>query len=197
MAWIESHTTLRANKKLKPLCDDLGISRAQAIGHLHMLWWWTIEHREDGDLSSLFPRDIADACDWTGKPDTLIKALKKRGWMTQDMKIKDWMQYAGRLIRERERGRVRRMSSDASADGPRVKPRLPNQTEPNQTVKTGLLFTDNEKRMILEDIAKAREITPNSEAAEVRFTEICREIGRVKSVDNALALARHKARHQA
>jgi len=90
MAWIESHSTLRTHKKLKPLCELLGVSRAAAIGHLHMLWWWALDNRENGDLSGLFHKDIADACDWNGKPDKLIKALKKTGWLTKNMQINDW-----------------------------------------------------------------------------------------------------------
>lgn len=199
MAWIESHTTLRTHKKLKPLCDDLRINRAQAIGHLHMLWWWTIENRETGDLSSLYPQDIANAAEWRGEAPRLIKALKKHGWLTKDMKINDWMDYAGRLLKDRIRGRIRRKSTDASEDCTGAHPRLPNQTEPNRTVplntKTGLL-SDEEQKIVLQDIATKRNVAPESESAQHRLKEICVEIGKIKGVKNALGMARHKALNQ-
>lgn len=194
MVWIESHTTLRTHKKLKPLCDDLNISRAQAIGHLHMLWWWTIENREFGDLNSLYPQDIANACDWRGEPSRLIRALKKNGWLTSDMKINDWMSYVGKLVKDRQRkrlGRVHGHSADASSATE------PNRTVPNRTVKEKPgFFNENEEQIILKDIASKRNIDPNSESAHHRLKEICGEIGKIKCVDNALALARHKAMNQ-
>lgn len=197
MAWIESHTTLRAHKKLKPLCDDLGIGRAQAIGHLHMLWWWAIEHRPYGDLANLFDSDIAAACDWHKDPKKLMKALRRHGWITPDNKIKDWLDYAGRLLRDRERkklGRVRGHSTEQVTDDSEL-------TEPNQTVpyrkdlKTGFL-TDEEQKIIRQDIAKALNCAENSEAATQRLTEIVGEISKAKAVKNVLALARHKALKQ-
>lgn len=132
MPWIESHTTLRVHKKLKPLCDDLGITRAQAIGHLHMLWWWTIEYRETGDLNSLYETDIAAACDWRGDAKKIVKALKKHGWITENNFIKDWMDYAGFLLRDRARkrlGRARGTSADESALT------VPYRTVPDLTIK--------------------------------------------------------------
>lgn len=110
-AWIESHTELRYHKKIKPTCDELKINRVQVIGHLHCLWWWAIENREDGDLSSLYDKDIADAADWTGDPTHFVEVLHRQRWLVNH-KINDWMDYAGRLLRERERGRTRRKAGE-------------------------------------------------------------------------------------
>lgn len=104
MTWIESHVLLRTNTKLINLCNELKITRAQAIGHLHMLWWWAIENREDGNLSGLFDRDIAGACDWDGDAKQLIDALHKCGWLIE-YHINDWEQYVGKILGGRERAR--------------------------------------------------------------------------------------------
>lgn len=105
--WIESHTTIRFHKKLPLLCQLLSVNRPQAIGHLHCLWWWAIENREDGDLTGLTPKDIALAGDWEGDPQTFIDALHKSKWITEN-KINDWIIYAGRLLRDRIRKRYER-----------------------------------------------------------------------------------------
>lgn len=130
MAWIESHTTMRNHKKLIALCNELKISRAEAIGHIHMLWWWAIDNRENGDLSGLFDRDVALACDWDKEPKTLIKALEKTGWV-KDGKIVDWLDYAGRLLNDRLRLRKWRKNSHET-----FQETIPIQlTEPNITIK--------------------------------------------------------------
>jgi hypothetical protein len=197
MAWIESHHTLRNHPKIFMLCKELKIERAQAIGHLHMLWWWALEHRETGDLVGLFPRDVAHACDWDGDGQKLLKALQRCGWIGSDMRIHDWLHYAGRLLKDRERkrqGRVHGISTDKGEEGLR----LPYRTVPDRTVKdqkTGF-FSDKEKKTILKDIAKTRHISPESEAAVVRFDEIVGELAKLKDVKNPLAMARHKAINQ-
>lgn len=105
-AWIESHTTMRNHKKLIALCNALQISRAAAIGHLHMLWWWAIENRETGDLTGLFDKDIAVACDWDENPKVLIDALHLTGWL-KDYQISDWDDYSYRLLGMRQANRER------------------------------------------------------------------------------------------
>lgn len=193
MAWIESHHTLRNHPKMFKLCKELKIERAEAIGHLHMLWWWALEHRENGDLIGLFPRDIAQASDWPGDGSKFLKALQKCGWVGKDMRIHDWMDYAGRLIRDRERkrlGRVHGHSSDVSASTE------PNRTVPNRKdIKPGV-FNEKEEQIILQDIATKNHLDPNSEAAKVRLKEIVTEISKIKGVARPLAMARHKALNQ-
>lgn len=134
MSWIESHTTMRNHKKLIELCNTLQITRAQAIGHLHMLWWWAIEHREDGDLTGLFDKDIATACDWDKEPKVLIDALHGTEWLS-DYHIKDWDDYSFRLLdmrranRERQR-KYRSVMRDITRD---VAGYVPPATVPNLT----------------------------------------------------------------
>jgi len=185
MAWIQSNHTLRNHPKLFTLCKELKIERAQAVGHLHMLWWWALEHRENGDLIGLFDRDIAHACDWQGDPARILKALMRSGFLDKDMRIHDWYHYAGRLIRERERGRFRRKSEVPSADGSAVcsAATKQNKTEQNKRGKEKELkdpdfFSKSEKEKLLKRICEVRKYALESLAAGVALVEfemICRQ----------------------
>ncbi len=64
MAWIESHQTLEKHGKLLSLSQTLEIPKHQAIGHLHCLWWWSIDNAVDGRLDRHTPTIIADAAGW-------------------------------------------------------------------------------------------------------------------------------------
>lgn len=129
-SWIESHTTMRNHKKLIALCNTLQISRASAIGHLHMLWWWAIENRETGDLTGLFDKDIAIACDWDGEPKVLIDALHATEWLKK-YHITDWDDYSYRLLVMRQSNRERqRRHRSVTRD---VTGYVPPATEQNRT----------------------------------------------------------------
>lgn len=102
MAWIESHQTLRDHPKLSDLAHRLGISKAQAIGHLQMLWWWCINYAQDGDISRFTPIQIAAACDWGGDPETLIQHLTASGFIdSEPLRVHDWLDFCGDLIKKR------------------------------------------------------------------------------------------------
>lgn len=101
MAWIKSYQSLATHRKTLRLKRLLGISRAQAIGMLHLLWWWCLDNASDGDLSVIDIEDIAEAMDWSGDPRTIIGALTNSGLLDADMHVHDWTDYAGRLIDHR------------------------------------------------------------------------------------------------
>ncbi|HNQ90985.1 MAG TPA: hypothetical protein PKM73_20410 [Verrucomicrobiota bacterium] len=138
MAWIESHQSLGGHIKLRRLARMLGIHRAQAVGHLHYIWWWALDGAPSGDLSGLAPAEIAELAEWPGDPEPFVTALRECGWIDSDGRIHDWQEYAGRLVdvrrKDRERKRtVRRTSSGIPADGGRTAD-VPNPTQPNPTV---------------------------------------------------------------
>lgn len=142
MAWIESHQSLGTHLKLRRLARELRIHRAQAIGHLHFLWWWALDNAPGGDVSALTSAEIAEVAEWPGSEDVFLAALKSCGWVDPDGMIHDWPEYAGRLIaqraRDRERKRAkppaefRRNSGGIPADGGRTAD-VPNPTQPNPT----------------------------------------------------------------
>ncbi|MCY9508507.1 DnaD domain protein [Paenibacillus larvae] len=113
MAWIESHQELARHPKTKRFARLLGVSLPAAVGYLHFFWWWAMDYAQDGSLSKYEAEDIADACEWDGDPETLIKALCDSGFVDSDMSIHDWFDYAGRLIEKREQNKERKRKSRA------------------------------------------------------------------------------------
>lgn len=132
MAWIESHQTLGNHPKLIRLAATLKIQKAQAVGHLHYLWWWALDYAPSGDLAKITHHEIADASKWDGDPKAFQDALMKCGWLEEDFKLHDWYEYAGRLIDARKRDAkrkrdIRRTSGGHPADGGGTQP---NSTQP-------------------------------------------------------------------
>jgi hypothetical protein len=67
-------------------------------------WLWAIDNAPDGDVAGLSYRTIARAAQWTGDCDPFVGALVHAGFLDNDdgLRIHKWMDYAGRLIRQRE-----------------------------------------------------------------------------------------------
>jgi len=149
MAWIESHQELGHHPKLKKLCRVLDISEPQAVGHLHYLWWWSLDYCDDGDLSRFDPLDIAIGAMWDGDPGAFVAALAACGWVDQDddtTTVHDWDQYIGKLLDQRQANRDRqrrhrdskRTVSGSNGNVTVTSPSansatVPNLTVPNQT----------------------------------------------------------------
>ena len=130
MAWIESHQSLRDHPKTRRLCRYLGISRREAIGLLHLLWWWCLDYAPDGDLAGYDADDLADAVDWEGDPQQLVDALLRAGFLDRDrdvLTVHDWWSYAGKLV-ERRQQHAERMRS--------LRQRQPQTTAPRPHVTT-------------------------------------------------------------
>jgi DnaD/phage-associated family protein len=109
VAWIELHETIKSHRKTYALMGELKVKKQAAIGILVMLWTWTLNAAEDGDLSAFPPRAIADAVEWQKSPEKLIEALVSSGWLDRDeegVRIHDWYDYAGRLIERRAEKRA-------------------------------------------------------------------------------------------
>jgi hypothetical protein len=111
MAWIESHQELRDHPKTKKAARLLGIHVAQVLGHLHCLWWWCLDHAQDGNLTGYDTEEIADAAAWDGEGDLIDAFLTcgksgKPGFLerTDDgrLLVHDWYEYAGKLMEKRK-----------------------------------------------------------------------------------------------
>lgn len=106
MAWIESHQGLAKHPKTLKLARKLNIHIAQAIGHLHLFWWWAMEYAQDGDLSHCDPEDIAIAADWPGDAGQFVESLVESGFVDRhndgSLSIHDWHDYAGKLLERRK-----------------------------------------------------------------------------------------------
>lgn len=101
MAWLESHQTLANHPKTLKLSRLLNVPKAQAIGHLHLFWWWALDYAQDGALEKYDALDLAIAADWAGDPEEWLRALFQSGFINADKSIHDWDAYAGRLIERR------------------------------------------------------------------------------------------------
>ena len=121
MAWIESHQELRYHVKTKRLERALGLSTPAVIGHLHMLWWWAIDHTDYG----LIPRqyealDIADGCGWPGDAEVFVSALKWAGWLDdyQDgwLFVHGWHERCGMMLKRRYKNEMKRRESVVELD---------------------------------------------------------------------------------
>lgn len=127
--WIQVYSNLPKHPKTTKLADELGLTNAAlnpnvlAVGLLVSLWTWAIQNAYNGDLSGCSQRAIAEACLWKKKPETLVKALQKAGFLDADMKLHDWEEYACLLVEQEEnrraktRDRVKRYREKKAADG--------------------------------------------------------------------------------
>jgi hypothetical protein len=164
MAFIESHQSLRDHPKTKKASRLLGITRVEFIGHLHLLWWWTLDYAEDGSLAGVDPEEIADAADYYGDPDKFVDALVRAGFLDRDeqgtLAVHDWWDYAGRLIEQREKNRERqRRYRDAHKEAPNedvtVTSPLPNA--PTVTNRNQPTVTNQPKEMATDKPPRVRE----------------------------------------
>ena len=148
--WIQVYSNLPQHPKTTKLADELGLASAAldpnvlAAGLVVSLWTWAIQNAHNGDLSGCSARAIAGACQWKKKPETLVKALQKAGFLDENMKLHNWDDYTvmyqdlqedskikhrerQRRYRERKKADVTVTSRGDESDA------LPNLTKPNLT----------------------------------------------------------------
>jgi len=114
MAWIESHQSLGTHRKLMRLCRELNISDAEAVGHLHYLWWWCLDNAPDGNLTDIPCEVLAEVAHWTttgrGRkrdPKLFLSALITCQFVDNSTELSgiylhDWDEYAGKLVDKRQ-----------------------------------------------------------------------------------------------
>jgi hypothetical protein len=115
--WLESHADLRDHPKLDLLMDLLAITRRDACGLLHFVWWRTLTYAPSGDLSDFTDGQIARWADWDGDPGHLVSALKTAGFMDSTRTIHDWEEFAGRWIDRRNADADRKREARKAAAG--------------------------------------------------------------------------------
>lgn len=109
MTWLQSHQALRTSPKTRKLGRLVGGLPA-AIGHLHCLWWWALDHAPDGDLTHCDAEDIAMAAEWEGDAETFLTHLVTTRFIdrTRDgMFIHDWADHGGKRVASILAGRER------------------------------------------------------------------------------------------
>jgi len=87
----------------------LNIGKAQAIGHLELLWHMTAKYAIQGDIGKWTNEQIADACAWDGDADLFIKSLVQSGWLNEHpeyrLVVHDWAEHADQSVRKTLRSR--------------------------------------------------------------------------------------------
>jgi len=83
----------------------LKIKTPQAVGHIVMLWLWSIDNAPDGDLSQVDAEDIAKAAEWLKNAEEFVTAMQEFGLIDTGMQLHDWGEYAGRLMDQRDERR--------------------------------------------------------------------------------------------
>lgn len=201
MAWIELHQTLPQNKKTLRLKSILKISQAEAIGHLCMLWLWSVDNAPDGDLSEFYSEEIASISGWDKDPDEFLNALINSGFVDDNKTLHDWYDYAGRLIEKREanRTRMRNARADKNEDcalhvqntcnaraGATVQyTTQPNSTVPNSTVpnQTYDVVVKGEKNILIDGSERTRVEIASVWGREPSTVEINRTVGLIESLN--------------
>lgn len=108
MPWIPSHDNIGSHPKTRRAARLGGVSVPAMVGHLHLLWHWTLGHAPDGDLSRFEPDDLADAAQWEGDPDEFVTALVNcgpggsMGFLEPSFQLHDWDEYGGRYKRRQD-----------------------------------------------------------------------------------------------
>jgi len=97
MAWIKSDQSLRQHPKLTRLMVILQIEKPQAIGHMHLLWYWVLDYAKGGDTSKFSSQEIAIGAEWKGDSELFVRALRESRFMDENGYIHDWMDYSGKL----------------------------------------------------------------------------------------------------
>jgi hypothetical protein len=136
MAWIESHQDLAQHPKVFTLQTALNADLPTAIGVLHLLWHFTLKFCwRDGDLSKYTADQIAHAVGWKGASADVLEALQESGWL-DGMVVHDWMDYAGKIVRDRIYNNKRRNTPSNVVDARKTTATLPDLTLPNHTKET-------------------------------------------------------------
>lgn len=117
------------------LASKLRIHKAQAIGHLHYLWWWALDFAPSGNLSAFASAEISAGAEWPGDPGPFYDALRD-GWIEKDKTIHDWHHYAGRLLEQREKAKIRQQkyrerNNNVTQTFASTVPNPTNQTKPD------------------------------------------------------------------
>ena len=135
MAWIESHQELRGHPKVYDLMSKLSIDKPQALGHLHLFWWWCVDYAPTGRLQGFNDLQIARAAEWSGEPKMFVAALIESRLLDRSggvLTVHDWIDFCGELIKkrlERQSGKRQKLAEI----GRNCLPTVPNRTVPNPT----------------------------------------------------------------
>lgn len=117
--------------KLRMLARRLDVHVKDAGWAVLNLWGWTMDWHENGDITGTSDATLADAAGWAAPPEKFVATLRRADegfgpWIDgatsctnehenvgpEHKCLHDWMEHQGRLLRQRERSRVHRMTDE-------------------------------------------------------------------------------------
>ena len=126
MAWVPVQDSLPEHPKTKRLARRWGVSRAEVVGHLTMLWLWAVRYAPSGDLSALTDAEIAEAAGHEQREGSchegFVADLEEVGWLGRAddgrLVIHDWDEHLALyldLLDQRAKATERKRKSRAKA----------------------------------------------------------------------------------
>lgn len=114
MAWISVDDDLFGHHKTSRLRRLLKLeTRREAASYVVALWIFTLRHAwKYADLSNYHEIEIEEACEWTGDPGVLIKALQTAGFL-DGLVVHDWIVRQKKLVGDRLYREAQRLASRA------------------------------------------------------------------------------------
>src|SRR5215204_5003715 len=104
MAWIESHQGIERHPKMFDLAARMEWGVDETIGKLHRFWWWALEYAPTGNLKGINDTTLAGSVGLEpAEGRRFVEAMVASGWIDrnrQTFRIHDWIDYAGRYLRD-------------------------------------------------------------------------------------------------
>lgn len=104
MSWIRLESGYHRHSKVYDFAEALG--ERTAGYYLTVLWGWVAESHEDGDVSSVSDKRLAEMADYRGDAAVFCDALRQCGFLDEDGFIHNWERWQGAFMRKREKDRV-------------------------------------------------------------------------------------------
>lgn len=180
MPWIKSDEALASHPKLTLIASDLGISKVEALGYLHLMWYWVLKFCDDGNITKyidIFPTEIG----WKGDSDLFIETLVNRGFIdkskTKKYTIHDWLDYSGKYFEKKEANRLRVEKHRQNKDNSSVTSHYTGVTEPLQKHYGNALEENRIEENRVEEnnigLAKQDEESSNRDMLFETLAEVC------------------------
>ena len=180
MPWIKSDEALASHPKLTLIASDLGISKVEALGYLHLMWYWVLKFCDDGNITKyidIFPTEIG----WKGDSDYFIGTLIKRGFIDKSKSnkytIHDWLDYSGKYFEKKEANRLRVEKHRQNKGNSSVTSHYTDVTEPLQEHYSNALEENRIEENRVEEntigLAKQDEESSNRDMLFETLAEVC------------------------
>jgi hypothetical protein len=91
--------------KVYDFAEALGVGRPTAIGYLELLFHFTSVYTPEGNIGKYSDKRISAGIDWHGKPERMVEALVKTGWLDRSeahrLVVHDWSEHVDRSTKQK------------------------------------------------------------------------------------------------